>query len=174
MRHRLLDEKESVLQSLLSVQNISKHFGNIHALRNVSLDISPKNYRSGRREWRGQIDACPNYLRAIPCDSGEMKYQGRPYKPHDVSDAESLGISVFHQEIPICPHLSIAANVFLGPTIPSLRIRPDWKFMNNRCIELYKNSWTKISIRPFQLENVLLPSSNWLFWSEYCLEMQSL
>ena len=42
MRHRLLDEKESVLQSLLSVQNISKHFGNIHALRNVSLDISPK------------------------------------------------------------------------------------------------------------------------------------
>lgn len=139
MRHRLLDEKESVLQSLLSVQNISKHFGNIHALRNVSLDISPKKIIGLAGEnGAGKSTLVRIICGAIPCDSGEMKYQGRPYKPHDVSDAESLGISVFHQEIPICPHLSIAANVFLGPTIPSLRIRPDWKFMNNRCIELYK------------------------------------
>ncbi len=131
--------KESVLQSLLSVQNISKHFGNIHALRNVSLDISPKEIIG----LAGENGAGKSTLVRIICgalsyDSGEMSYQGKPYKPHDVSNAESLGISVFHQEIPICPHLSIAANVFLGPMIPSQRGRPDWKLMNNRCIELYR------------------------------------
>jgi len=127
------------VSDLLSVQNISKHFGSTQALKGVSLEATPGRIIG----LAGENGAGKSTLIRIMCgaafpDSGEMRYAGGMYRPHDVSEAEAKGISVFHQEIPICPHLSIAANVFLGPRIPSAHGRPDWKFMNDKCIELYR------------------------------------
>ena len=72
-------------------------------------------------------------------DTGSVSLDGAPHRPRDPEEAEGMGISVFHQEIPICPNLSIAANVFLGPSMPRRGMRPDWKVMNRRCVELYRN-----------------------------------
>jgi len=127
------------LSDLLKAINIVKHFGNTHALKGVSL-----NFEKGKiiglagENGAGKSTLIRILCGAIPPDSGEMHYDGNVYKPRDVADAESMGISVFHQEIPICPHLSIAANVFLGPKIPLKRGRPDWKWMNEQCVALYK------------------------------------
>jgi ABC-type sugar transport system ATPase subunit len=130
---------EVTMQDLLTVSGISKHYGSTQALKNVFLNV-PQGKVLG---LAGENGAGKSTLIKILCgalnpDSGEMRYAGASYKPHDVSDAETKGISVFHQEIPICPHLSIAANVFLGPAIPSSHGAPDWRLMNRRCVELYK------------------------------------
>jgi ABC-type sugar transport system ATPase subunit len=45
---------------------------------------------------------------------------------------------VFHQEIPICPHLSIAANIFLGTETPKRHFMPDWRAVEARCVDLYR------------------------------------
>lgn len=127
------------LSDLLTVDNITKHFGNTHALKGVSF-----NFKKGKIiGLAGENGAGKSTLIRILCgasfpDSGEMHYDGEIYKPHNVADSESKGISVFHQEIPICPHLSIAANVFLGPKIPLNHGRPDWKWMNEQCVALYR------------------------------------
>ncbi|HVP18524.1 MAG TPA: sugar ABC transporter ATP-binding protein [Spirochaetia bacterium] len=124
----------------LSVSNLSKSFGSTRALDSVSLSVQ----RGTVFGLAGENGAGKSTLIKILCgvhepDSGEIVLNGGTHRPRDPAEAEKAGISVFHQEIPICPNLSIAANVFLGPSLPRRGIRPDWKAMNARCVELYRN-----------------------------------
>ena len=124
----------------LSVANLSKSFGSTRALDSVSLPVM----RGTVFGLAGENGAGKSTLIKILCgvhtpDAGEIMLNGSAHRPRDPEEAEKAGISVFHQEIPICPNMSIAANVFLGPNMPRRGIRPDWKAMNSRCVELYEN-----------------------------------
>jgi rhamnose transport system ATP-binding protein len=129
-----------VQSPFLAVENLSKSFGSTRALQEVSLEV-----RQGQVfGLAGENGAGKSTLIKILCgvhqpDSGRLRFQGRPHRPRDPAEAERAGISVFHQEIPICPHLSIAANVFLGPVMPRRGLAPDWRTMNRRTEELYRN-----------------------------------
>jgi ABC-type sugar transport system ATPase subunit len=123
----------------LAVEGVSKAFGPTRALDSVSLAID-KGTVFG---LAGENGAGKSTLIKILCgvhapDAGRIAVDGRPHRPRDPEQAERAGISVFHQEIPVCPHLSIAANVFLGPAMPRRGLAPDWKRMNARCAELYR------------------------------------
>jgi rhamnose transport system ATP-binding protein len=126
--------------SLLSVDNVSKSFGSTRALQEVSLEIQ----RGQVFGLAGENGAGKSTLIKLLCgvhhpDSGRIQFEGRPHRPRDPAEAERVGISVFHQEIPICPNLSIAANVFLGPVMPRRGLSPDWRTMNRQTEELYRN-----------------------------------
>src|SRR5438552_12244892 len=122
----------------LQVDAVSKSFGPTRALRAVSLGVD----RGTILGLAGENGAGKSTLIKILCgvhrpDAGKVLLAGNPHHPRDPAEAEAAGISVFHQEIPICPDLSIAANVFLGPAMPRRGIAPDWKAMERRCVELY-------------------------------------
>ena len=126
--------------SLLSVDNVSKSFGSTRALQEVSLEIQQGEVFG----LAGENGAGKSTLIKLLCgvhqpDSGRIRFEGRPHRPRDPAEAERVGISVFHQEIPICPNLSIAANVFLGPVMPRRGLSPDWRTMNRQTEELYRN-----------------------------------
>jgi ABC-type sugar transport system ATPase subunit len=124
----------------LVVENLSKSFGSTRALDGVSLEI-----HQGRVfGLAGENGAGKSTLIKILCgvhapDAGRVLLEGRDHRPRDPEEAERAGISVFHQEIPVCPNLSISANVFLGPSMPKKGLAPDWASMNRRCVELYQN-----------------------------------
>lgn len=125
---------------LLVIDAVSKRFASTHALDAVSFEVA----RGKIVGLAGENGAGKSTLIKILCgvhaaDSGQILLDGRVFRPHDPEEAEHAGISVFHQEIPICPNLSIAANVFLGPSMPRRGLAPDWKVMNRRCIELYES-----------------------------------
>lgn len=125
---------------LLSVQDVSKRFGAVKALDSVSLSVK----RGEVLGLAGENGAGKSTLVKLLCgvhkhEEGQFIFEGETLNPQDPSDAEDRGISVFHQEIPICPHLSISANVFLGSRIPSKGIRPDWEMMNRRTRELFED-----------------------------------
>ncbi len=122
----------------LAIKGLSKSFGSTRALDSVSLEV-PRGSVFG---LAGENGAGKSTLIKILCgvyqpDAGSINLEGRPLHPRDPAEAEAAGISVFHQEIPICPNLSIAANVFLGPHLPRRGMSPDWKSMNQACLELY-------------------------------------
>jgi ABC-type sugar transport system ATPase subunit len=124
----------------LAVENLSKSFGPTRALDSVSLEV----HRGQVFGLAGENGAGKSTLIKVLCgvhssDSGRVVLDGRPHRPRDPEEAERAGISVFHQEIPVCPNLSIAANVFLGPSMPKKGLAPDWAAMNRRCVELYEN-----------------------------------
>jgi rhamnose transport system ATP-binding protein len=126
--------------SFVSVDNVSKSFGSTKALQEVSLEVQ----RGQVFGLAGENGAGKSTLIKLLCgvhhpDSGRILFEGRPHHPRDPAEAERVGISVFHQEIPICPNLSIAANVFLGPVMPRRGLSPDWRTMNRQTEELYRN-----------------------------------
>ena len=41
-------------------------------------------------------------------------WQGRPVALATPQEAMALGINAVHQEVVLCPHLTVAANIFLG------------------------------------------------------------
>ena len=123
----------------MQIEGISKYFGSITALDAVSFSLK-KGHICG---LAGENGAGKSTLIKILCgvyrpDSGKILLEGRLHHPRDPGDAEAQGISVFHQEIPICPNLSIAANVFLGPKMPTKAGRPDWRHMNQQCETLFE------------------------------------
>ena len=126
--------------NLLTVDNVSKNFGAVKALDSVSLSV-----RKGEvLGLAGENGAGKSTLIKLLCgvykqEKGSFSFDGKPLSPRDPSEAEESGISVFHQEIPVCPNLSISANVFLGNKIPSKGIFPDWDVMNRKTTELFMN-----------------------------------
>lgn len=124
----------------LVVDGISKSFGSTRALDSVSIAV----HQGTVFGLAGENGAGKSTLIKLLCgvyqpDQGRITFAGRPHHPRDPEEAERAGISVFHQEIPVCPNLSIAANVFLGPSMPKRGLAPDWRTMNRQCVQLYGN-----------------------------------
>ena len=51
---------------------------------------------------------------AFAPDAGTMLLDDAPYAPASPRDARRRGIAHIHQELALCPHLSVAENIFLG------------------------------------------------------------
>ena len=125
---------------LLQLEGVAKRFGAVQALASISL-----TFQRGRvYGLAGQNGAGKSTLVKILCGvhadhEGKMQLDGRGYRPRSVAEAERAGISVFHQEIPICPSLSVAANVFLGPDLPDRSFFPDWRKIEAHCERLFRD-----------------------------------
>ena len=51
---------------------------------------------------------------SLRADQGTMEIQGKLYSPSNPLDARTHGIALIHQELSLCPHLSVAENVLMG------------------------------------------------------------
>jgi simple sugar transport system ATP-binding protein len=101
--------------ALLELNAISKHFGAIQALGEVSLALEPGQVVG----LMGDNGAGKSTLVRIiagnfPPSSGTMSMQGRPVAFHRPTDARKAGIEIVYQELALCDNLSAAENVFLG------------------------------------------------------------
>jgi len=100
---------------LLGLRGISKHFGAVHALNHVDLDVPP-----------GQITALvgdngagkSTLIKAIAGiwapTSGTMTWDGKPVEIHTPKEADRLGIATVYQDLALCDNLDIVGNMFLG------------------------------------------------------------
>ena len=109
---------------ILSLQDISKAFFGIHALRNVSLTLG----RGRVVGLIGQNGAGKSTLMnviggVVRPDSGGMVLDGLPYTPQSPAHASRAGIAFIHQELNLFSNLSIAENIFIDG-FPSRRFGP--------------------------------------------------
>src|SRR6201989_2540615 len=103
---------------LLELKNVSKHFGAIHALNDVSLSLEPGQVVG----LMGDNGAGKSTLVKIIAGNfrpthGTMQMEGRELSLHRPIDARRHGIEIVHQDLALCDNLSAAANVFLGREI---------------------------------------------------------
>src|SRR5262245_27692211 len=103
------------MQPLLSIRKLTKRFGGLVAVRDVSWDIYPGEVVA----LLGDNGAGKSTL--IKCISGvysadevELFFEGRPAEFTHPIDARNHGIETIYQDLALANNLDVSANIFLG------------------------------------------------------------
>jgi ribose transport system ATP-binding protein len=103
------------LAALLELRGIERRFGATAALSGVDIDLAPGEVRALIGENGAGKSTLVRILSGeLAPDGGEMRFSGGRYAPRSPADARRLGVAHIHQELSLCPHLSVAENVLLG------------------------------------------------------------
>ena len=101
--------------AVLELTNISKHFGAIQAVNDVSLSIEPGQVVGLMGDnGAGKSTLVKMIAGNFRPSHGAMHMDGRELVMHRPVDARRNGIEIVHQDLALCDNLTAAANVFLG------------------------------------------------------------
>src|SRR4026209_598211 len=99
----------------LKLAKIRKSFGPTLALDGVDLELRQGEVHALIGENGAGKSTLMNVIAgSLHPDQGTMEIHGKPYTPSNPLDARTHGISLIHQELSLCPHLSVAENVLMG------------------------------------------------------------
>ena len=99
----------------LKLSKISKSFGPTIALDSVDLELRQGEVHALIGENGAGKSTLMNVIAgSLQPDQGTMEIHGKPYAPSNPLDARTHGIALIHQELSLCPHLSVAENVLMG------------------------------------------------------------
>ena len=139
--------------SLLELRGISKHFGAIHALNDVTFSLEPGQVVGLMGDnGAGKSTLVKVIAGNFPPSHGNILINGETVHFTKPVDARAQGIEVVYQDLALCNNLTAAANVFLGrePRIGFWPIRVlDHATMYRRAGELFKE--LKSETRPRDL-----------------------
>ncbi|AGI71695.1 sugar ABC transporter ATP-binding protein [Octadecabacter arcticus 238] len=114
---------------LISMRNIKKSFGSVHALQGASIDVHAGEIVA----LVGDNGAGKSTLVKVMAgvhgwDAGDYEFEGKPVNIKSPADANALGIQTVYQDLALCNNLDAVQNLFLGrelagPKIFGRRIR---------------------------------------------------
>jgi putative multiple sugar transport system ATP-binding protein len=102
---------------LLEMKQITKTFPGVTALDKVNLQVKHREIHALVGENGAGKSTLMKILSGVyPHGSyaGDIVFEGKTCKFHDISQSEKTGIAIIHQELALSPYLSIAENIFLG------------------------------------------------------------
>lgn len=95
--------------------SVRKSYGPTAALRGVDLELLPGEVHALVGEnGAGKSTLMKVLSGAEQPDAGAMELDGATYRPSGPQAARERGVAMIYQELAICPHLSVEANVTLG------------------------------------------------------------
>lgn len=101
--------------SVLKMQNITKTFPGVVALKDACLEVKKGEVHSLMGENGAGKSTLVKVLGGIHrADEGEIFVENQKVDITSVIAAEKLGISIIHQEISLVNSMSVAENIFLG------------------------------------------------------------
>ncbi len=102
-------------ETVLALRKLDKRFGATHALKAVDLTFDQGEIHAIVGENGAGKSTLIKLLTGVhPRSSGEILWRGAPVALATPHEAINLGINAVHQEVVLCPHLTVAANIFLG------------------------------------------------------------
>jgi simple sugar transport system ATP-binding protein len=127
--------------SVLELAGVSKHFGAIQALVDVSLALHAGEVVGLMGDnGAGKSTLVKIMAGNFPPSGGTLTMLGRKVSFHKPTDARAAGIEIVYQELALCDNLTAAENVFLGRElirdIGPLRVL-DYRTMFRRAGELF-------------------------------------
>jgi ABC-type sugar transport system ATPase subunit len=103
------------MAAFVEFRNISKSFGGVLALNDVSLEIQKGQCHALMGENGAGKSTLGKVLAGIHRpDLGQVLIEGQAVRLASPTDAAAAGIGMVHQELAFCPDLSIAENLALG------------------------------------------------------------
>ncbi|WP_407924498.1 multiple monosaccharide ABC transporter ATP-binding protein [Actinomadura physcomitrii] len=107
---------------ILRMRGITKTFPGVNALADVDLTVRRGEIHAICGENGAGKSTLMKVLSGVyPHGSydGEILFDGEPCRFSGIRDSEERGIVIIHQELALCPQLSIAENIFLGNERPA-------------------------------------------------------
>lgn len=105
---------------VLSVQNISKRYGGIQALDNVSIEFETgETHALVGENGAGKSTLIKMISGAEEPDSGALVFGEQSYEKMTPHLARSAGVATIYQEFNLFPSLTVAENIFMGDEILS-------------------------------------------------------
>lgn len=103
------------MSDIIRLENVSKQFGEVHALTDVSFAIHENEIMGLVGDnGAGKSTLIKIISGILQQDSGTVYVRGNEVEPDDYKDAEQLGIETIYQELGNAPHRTVAENIFLG------------------------------------------------------------
>ncbi len=116
------------MTKLLEMKNITKKFGDVIALNNISISLSKGEILS----LCGENGSGKSTLMKVLCGiypygeyEGEIYFANTKLEPKNIKDTEEKGISIIHQELTLVKNMSVVENIFLGNEISKNGITDD-------------------------------------------------
>jgi simple sugar transport system ATP-binding protein len=101
--------------SVLELRHISKHFGAIEAVKDVSFALEPGEVVGLMGDnGAGKSTLVKMMAGNFRPSSGDMLMDGKEIVMHRPIEAREHGIEIVHQDLALCDNLTAAANVYLG------------------------------------------------------------
>ena len=120
------------------MESITKHFGGVHALNDVTLEAHAGEVLALCGEnGAGKSTLMKILAGAIPDFDGKIVLDGKPVAFSGPKDAEDAGIRIIYQELNLVPDLSVAANIFLGRELRNAFGLIDDRRMESRAKEIF-------------------------------------
>jgi ribose transport system ATP-binding protein len=99
----------------LRATGICKYYGPTAALRGIELELAAGEVHAVVGEnGAGKSTLMRVLSGAESPDAGTLELDGRPYAPRGPFDSRRRGVVMVHQELALCPDLTVEANVMLG------------------------------------------------------------
>ncbi|HTM77405.1 MAG TPA: ATP-binding cassette domain-containing protein [Devosia sp.] len=101
--------------AILELSNVSKHFGAIQAVNDVSFTLEAGEVIGLMGDnGAGKSTLVKMIAGNFQPSHGTMQMDGQSLVMHRPVDARRHGIEIVHQDLALCNNLTAAANVFLG------------------------------------------------------------
>lgn len=108
---------QSPLEPILELRGVSKSFGPVVVIKDVSLAVRPGKVTALLGEnGAGKSTLIKMMSGVYQPDGGEIVVDGHAVSLPDTRAAESYGIATIHQELNLIPTMTVAENVLLGRT----------------------------------------------------------
>lgn len=100
---------------LVEIHNVSKAFGGVHAVEQVSVKLYPGEVVALLgHNGAGKSTLMKMLAGAYPIDSGEISINGEAVRIESPSDSQNLGVETIYQTLALADNLDSVANLFLG------------------------------------------------------------
>lgn len=117
------------MTTVLRLDHVTKAFGPVKVIQDVSVDVIPGRVRVLLGEnGAGKTTLIKMMSGIYHPDSGSVVIDDTPVELPTVKAAEARGIATIHQELNLVPQMSVAENIMLGRT-PSRGGLVNWGLM---------------------------------------------
>lgn len=117
---------------LLVMEHIDKQFPGVIALKDARFSLKAGEVHALLGENGAGKSTLIKVLTGVEqMDRGDVWLEGRPITVRSPLEAQQQGISTVYQEVNLCPHLTVAENIYVGRE-PLKHGRIDWGTINQR------------------------------------------
>jgi len=118
-------------EPVLTIHRVTKHFGPVKALTDVDFTLERGEVHALCGENGAGKSTLMNIIAGVlQPNEGEIRMDGKVVRISSPAVAQSLGIGLVHQEVALCPDVTVAENMFMAAT--NRRRAP---LMNYRALE---------------------------------------